>query len=259
MLTPFLRFPGAPRKTACERFCRDLSLFRRRLLATFFGAERDAMSTADCYDSSDPLATSESMLADVRAGEAGGWWRLAGTYSTVIYDWAKQAGLQDADAGDVLQETMLSVYRKVGDFRHQVRVRSFRGWLWTITRRKIYDVYRAKEKTYTLSVEALALLQQERPVFVAGEGDASQTPSVEFLGFLDELEAVKQEFNPRLWQAFWRTAVEEASTADVAAELGMTPNAVRVAKCRVLERIRAVQQNSRGPIAPSSALPQNSL
>jgi RNA polymerase sigma-70 factor (ECF subfamily) len=199
-------------------------------------------------DASDPLATSESMLADVCSGEAGGWWRLAGTYSALVYDWAKQAGLQDADAQDVLQEVLLSVYRKVGDFQHKLRVRSFRGWLWTITRRKALDVYRAKPDVYALSANSAALLRMDRPVFADGESDADhpETPKPEFLGFLAELETIRQEFNPRHWQAFWRTAVEEASAVDVAAELDMTANAVRVAKCRVLERIRSGHQTVAG-------------
>lgn len=201
------------------------------------------------HDPLDPLTTSESMLADVRAGAAGGWWRLAGTYSTLIYQWAKQAGLQDADAQDVLQEVLLSVYRKVGDFRHGLRVRSFRGWLWTIARSKIYDVYRVKSKIYVLSESVLAILNRQRPVFVESEEGESQTPSVEFIGFLDELERIRQEFNPRMWQAFWRTAVEEVPTADVAAELGMTANAVRVARHRVLQRIRLTQVAASSPNA----------
>jgi RNA polymerase sigma-70 factor (ECF subfamily) len=201
------------------------------------------MSAKDSHYSSDPLATSESMLAGVRAGEASGWWRLAGAYSSLIYDWSKRAGLQDADAQDVLQEVLLSVYRKVGDFQHKVRVKSFRGWLWMITRRKIYDVYHAKANIYSLSSSAAALLQMDCPVCVEEAGDnRSQNAKLEFLGFLEELEAVRQEFNPRLWQAFWRTAVEEGPASDVGAELGMTANAVRVAKHRVLQRIRSVHR-----------------
>jgi RNA polymerase sigma-70 factor (ECF subfamily) len=46
------------------------------------------------------------------------------------------------------------------------------------------------------------------------------------------------EFEERTWQAFWRTAVDGRSAADVGAELGMTPGAVRVAKSRVLHRLR---------------------
>ncbi len=52
------------------------------------------------------------------------------------------------------------------------------------------------------------------------------------------LELIRAEFEERTWQAFWRTAVNERSSPEVAAELGMTKHAVRQAKCRVVRRVR---------------------
>ena len=49
---------------------------------------------------------------------------------------------------------------------------------------------------------------------------------------------IRGEFHPHTWQAFWATAVEGRSAPDVAAELGMSPVGVRVAKSRVLQRLR---------------------
>src|SRR5437870_3399014 len=56
--------------------------------------------------------------------------------------------------------------------------------------------------------------------------------------FARALESIRAEFEERTWAAFWRTAVEERPAADVAADLAMTPGAVRVAKSRVLHRLR---------------------
>ena len=52
------------------------------------------------------------------------------------------------------------------------------------------------------------------------------------------LELIRCEFEERTWQAFWLTAVEDRPAGEVALELGMTPGAVRVAKSRVLRRLR---------------------
>jgi RNA polymerase sigma-70 factor (ECF subfamily) len=41
-----------------------------------------------------------------------------------------------------------------------------------------------------------------------------------------------------VWDAFWQVVVEEKSVADVAHSLKMRPGTVRVAKCRVLQRLR---------------------
>jgi RNA polymerase sigma-70 factor (ECF subfamily) len=76
------------------------------------------------------------------------------------------------------------------------------------------------------------------PDLDAPQGDDSSSEHEE-AGFLRAAIAlIRGEFEPRTWQAFWLTAVEARSPGDVAAELGMTAGAVRVAKSRVLKRLR---------------------
>ena len=52
------------------------------------------------------------------------------------------------------------------------------------------------------------------------------------------LELMQSEFQPTTWKAFWENVVNERPAADVAAELGLTENAVYLAKGRVLRRLR---------------------
>jgi RNA polymerase sigma-70 factor (ECF subfamily) len=52
------------------------------------------------------------------------------------------------------------------------------------------------------------------------------------------LELVRGEFEERTWRAFWLTVVEGRSPVDVAADLAVTPAAVRKAKSRVLRRLK---------------------
>ena len=52
------------------------------------------------------------------------------------------------------------------------------------------------------------------------------------------LELIRGEFEERTWRAFWLTAIEDRAPKEVAIELGMSPGAVRVAKSRVLRRLR---------------------
>ena len=51
-------------------------------------------------------------------------------------------------------------------------------------------------------------------------------------------ERVREEVQPGTWQAFWETAVVGTPAADAAKKLKMEVGAVRVAKCRVLARLR---------------------
>jgi RNA polymerase sigma-70 factor (ECF subfamily) len=52
------------------------------------------------------------------------------------------------------------------------------------------------------------------------------------------MELIAGEFEPRTWGMFWDVTVKGREAKDVAAELGVTPATVRVAKCRVLQRLR---------------------
>lgn len=52
------------------------------------------------------------------------------------------------------------------------------------------------------------------------------------------LELIRRKFQERTWRAFWLTAVEDRALKEVAIELGMSPGAIRVAKSRVLRRLR---------------------
>jgi RNA polymerase sigma-70 factor (ECF subfamily) len=58
------------------------------------------------------------------------------------------------------------------------------------------------------------------------------------LVFQRALELIRAEFEETTWQAFWRVSVEDQYPADVAADLGITTNAVYKAKSRVLHRLR---------------------
>ena len=52
------------------------------------------------------------------------------------------------------------------------------------------------------------------------------------------LELMKPEFMSSTWQAFRRQVLEEAKPAEVAKELGLSVNAVVLAKFRVMKRLR---------------------
>ena len=69
--------------------------------------------------------------------------------------------------------------------------------------------------------------------------EESQAEQVAEQGLIHRaLELIRPEFTEHTWQAFWRTVVGEQPAGTVAQDLGMSPGAVRVAKCRVLQRLR---------------------
>jgi RNA polymerase sigma-70 factor (ECF subfamily) len=72
-----------------------------------------------------------------------------------------------------------------------------------------------------------------------GPADDEEDDAAELSGlYRRALGLIQAEFEPRTWQAFWRAAVDAQATDVIAGELGMSPVAVRIAKSRVLARLR---------------------
>jgi RNA polymerase sigma-70 factor (ECF subfamily) len=59
-------------------------------------------------------------------------------------------------------------------------------------------------------------------------------------------EKIRNSFQPKSWQAFWLTAVENQPAEQVARELGISRGAVYIARSRVMARLREKVQNHSG-------------
>ena len=86
-------------------------------------------------------------------------------------------------------------------------------------------------------------------VFVSLSDDPDQFTSQDQLTSLHQrgLDLVKSEFEQRTWQIFWQATIEEQPTSEVAEQFGISSNAVRQAKSRVLRRLRQIL----GDVSPS--------
>jgi RNA polymerase sigma-70 factor (ECF subfamily) len=177
-------------------------------------------------------------LKAVHARDAEAWWRLAHLYGPLVYGWCRRQGLQAPDCEDVVQEVFVTVVARIQDFQRQSTGGTFRGWLREITRNKLGDwLRRQKARPHPLD-DRVAPPAVDRPPFAEPDDPAA----AEDAGDLHRiaLDLIRAEFEERSWQAFWRVAVLDQRAADVAADLGMTRNAVYLAKSRILSRLREV-------------------
>ncbi len=184
--------------------------------------------------------TSLSLLERVRAHDPAAWERLVRLYGPMVYGWCLRAGLQPADAADVGQEVFAAVARSIDGFRHDRQGDTFRGWLYVITRNKLCDRATVQVAVGTGGSDALrrlTALPAEPEDETGATGDAEEVNETKAL-CTRAIECVRGEFEPRTWQAFWRAFVEGHAPADVAADLGISVNAVYLAKSRVLRRFR---------------------
>jgi RNA polymerase sigma-70 factor, ECF subfamily len=184
-------------------------------------------------------ATSRSLLERVKADDGAAWETLVGLYGPVVYRWVRRWDVSEHEAADVFQDVFQSLARNIGGFRKENAGDTFRGWLHRITDNKVRDHLRklGRQPGGEGGTEAqLRLASLPEPSFREGDESASGNEQAGLLRAAVEL--IRSEFEARTWQAFWMTAVDGKSPADAGEELGMTPGAVRVAKSRVLKRLR---------------------
>ena len=182
-------------------------------------------------------ATSLTLLERIRAGDSSGWRNVVELYAPLVHYWCRRFGIEQADADDVAQEVFQAAAQDILQFRRERAGDTFRGWLRGITRYKALAFWRGRERLADPvgGSEAWHRLQEIPDAEPATDTEESAQLSALFHR---AVRLLRDEFEDRTWQAFWRTAVDDQPAAAVAQELGMTANAVRMAKSRVLHRLR---------------------
>ena len=183
--------------------------------------------------------TSRTLLERIKSNDPAAWDRLVTLYGPLVFHWCRKLHLQEQDIGDVFQEVFQAVAAHVAVFRKEAPADTFRGWLRTITRSKIHDHFRRQRREP--SAVGGTDMQMRLAEVPAVESPAECAPidnAAERTLFAVGLDFIRHEFEERTWQAFWQTAVQGRAASDVAADLHMSPGAVRVAKSRVLHRLR---------------------
>jgi len=183
--------------------------------------------------------TRASLLIQIRDGaNHAAWQEFVGLYGPVIYGFARQRGLQDADAADLMQDVLRSVSSAIARLDYDRQHGTFRGWLFTITRNKVFNFLSARRIRPLASGDSTTnrLLSEEPD----GHSDGADAWELEYQRRLASLamDRVKGEFQDNTWRAFWLTSVEGLPAAEAGQQTKMSPGAVYVAKSRVLARLR---------------------
>src|SRR2546423_750293 len=93
------------------------------------------------------IPTRQSLLSRLKSWEDQESWRdFFNTYWKLIYGAALKSGLNDAEAQDVVQDTVITVAKKMEAFKYDPAVDSFKGWLLYWTRKRIALQYRRRER-----------------------------------------------------------------------------------------------------------------
>lgn len=187
----------------------------------------------------DAPPTRPSLLVRIRdAADHRAWSQFVDVYAPLIHGYARKHGLQDHDAADLTQEVLARVARAVRGLDYDPRRGTFRGWLFTIVQRELIDlvVGRRRQPQGTGDSGVLECLRQQPAPDGRAEADWELAYEQRMFGWA--AAEVRPRVEAHTWAAFWRTAVEAADTKAVAADLGITVAAVRLAKSRVMAQIR---------------------
>ncbi len=182
--------------------------------------------------------TRASLLVRLRDSSNHDAWReFLQLYSPLVYGFVRNRGLQDADAADLLQEVLRSVSGSIGRLDYDKQKGGFRAWLFTITRNRLSTYLSGRRAT---AAGADSTIQQMLDAEPDRSGSMEEEWEREFQRQLtsNAMQAIESEFEDRTWQAFWLTAVDGVSAADVSKNLGMSTGAIYVAKSRVLARLK---------------------
>ncbi len=187
----------------------------------------------------DTTETSASLLdRAARRQDDTAWQRLVELYGPLIHNWLRRQGVAQPDCDDLFQEVMLVVMRRLPDFRHNRKSGAFRNWLRKIT----VNCLRQRWRQERLLPRAPGgsdfldfLAQWEDP-----DSGISRLWNREHDVYVMRrlLESLQSQFHGPTWSAFGLLTLKQKSAAEVAEQLGISVNAVYIAKSRVLSRLR---------------------
>ncbi len=183
--------------------------------------------------------TRRSLLERLRNWEdQEGWREFFNIYWKLIYGVAIKAGLTDQEAEDVVQETVLSVAKKMDEFRYDPAVCSFKGWLLYVTRLRILDQFRRRSPKLPQRVKSRTPTGNTSTLGRVPDPGALQLDVIwdeEWEKNLVDaaMERVKLKIKPDHYQIFYLSAVKGLEAGRVARMLKIRTAQVYLVRHRV--------------------------
>ena len=212
----------------------------RRILrsVTAFFAVMQRTLVCGASDMSRDDSTSTSLLHRAIDHQPEAWRNLVKIYTPLVRHWCRQAGIADTDVADISQEIFAAIATSLPKFRADHPGTTFRAWMRDRPQqaeRPPGGAPRARLRRLRGPAASPADPRARRPRLRPG----TLRPTRRALARLPaRLRLIQSEFAETTWTAFWRVAIDNAPTDQVARELGITPNTVRQHKSRVLRKLK---------------------
>lgn len=194
-------------------------------------------------DPDELIPTRQSLLSRLKDSDDQESWRtFFETYWKLIYSTAVRAGLTDPEAQDVVQETITSVFKSLPGFRYSREKGSFKSWLLNLTRWRIVDQLRKRQRGIATPSETetgTGTTPVERIPDPAGIAlDAAWDKEWEANLMEAALERVKRQVDPKQYQLFDLYVVKGWPATKVSVVLRASRSNIYITKHRLSRLLR---------------------
>jgi RNA polymerase sigma-70 factor (ECF subfamily) len=190
------------------------------------------------------IPTRQSLLSRLKDwNDQESWKVFFDTYWRLIYKAAVKSGLTDAEAQDVVQETVISVLKSMPSFEYDAEKGSFKTWLLRLTGWRIIDQLRKRQREIDQRKPATRTSTRtatiERIPDPVGPGlEATWNEEWEQNLMAAAVERVKRKVDPKQYQVFDLCVVREWPAARVARALKVNRGRVYLIKHRINNLIK---------------------
>ncbi|WP_339736260.1 sigma-70 family RNA polymerase sigma factor [uncultured Gimesia sp.] len=179
--------------------------------------------------------TRSSMIFDLKEFSQERWNNFVLVYSPLLKYWIRKKNVPPSAEDDVLQEALSKIHKSIGNFERDAAKGKFRGWLRTIVERRAADYFRSLTEDQRAPQEVLdAVVSRDQKDAEEIDGEQQALEEVKARA----LELVRESTAEKTWQMFYMNTVDGVPPAEIAKQFGTTKANVRVAKSRVLGRLR---------------------
>ena len=190
--------------------------------------------------------TTTQVLEDLReSNDTVAWISFRDHFYPVIFNFAKTLGLSATDAEDAAQETMLAFLKAFRDGKYNREKGQFSHWLFGVAKRVILNFRKRLPREHFVADNTMGTSFWD---MMADENAVRHTWDTEWRHMVLErcLQQARRELDQKVFKAFELYALFQNPVEDVSKTLGMSRNAVYIAKSRVLSRLRHLQQDFEG-------------
>jgi RNA polymerase sigma factor (sigma-70 family) len=190
------------------------------------------------------LPTRQSLLSRLKDwNDQESWRAFFDAYWRLIYNAAIKAGLTDAEAQDAVQETLVSVMKSMPNFQYDAKKGSFKGWLLTLTKWRISDQFRKRQRGVEHQRHDFPASDETATIERVPDPDGPQLEAIwdeEWERNLVEaaMERVKKKVDPKQYQLFDLYVLKKWTVSKVARTLSVNPGLVYLTKHKINQLIK---------------------